>query len=145
MAKSPLATSNGQLNFVKLNLDCIPELKHPETHEPCTTTTNMQDAAIAFYSKLYTPTEVSPESIVQLSNTIPLSGQVTSSQSSSLLNPFTLENLQDITKRSPNRSSPGVDGLPYKILSVLLAHPQTGLLAVQVFNDALLKSIFPSS
>lgn len=124
---------------------CISELKHPDSQLPCTTTASMQDAAIAFYTNLYTPTEVSPESIDQLSNTIPLSEHVSSSHSSFLLTPFTLENLQDTAKRSPNHSSPGVDGLPYKILSVLLNHPSTGILAVQVFNDALLKCIFPPS
>jgi hypothetical protein len=49
------------------------------------------------------------------------------------------------TKRCPNKSSLGKDGLPYEILSRLLTHTATAQLAIQVFSDALQFAIFPDS
>lgn len=55
---------------------------------------------------------------------------------------LTLLDIQDgAQQRSPNKSSPGIDGLPYEILTILFNHTATSQLALQVYNDALEYSI----
>lgn len=56
---------------------------------------------------------------------------------------FTLSDIQAGGQRSPRSSSPGPDGLPYELLTLLCQHPATGQIAVQVYNEALEHSIFP--
>ena len=46
---------------------------------------------------------------------------------------------------TPRKSSPGIDGIPYEILSLVFKHPGVAPLAVKVYNEALLQSAFPSS
>ncbi|CEP12835.1 hypothetical protein, partial, partial [Parasitella parasitica] len=53
--------------------------------------------------------------------------------------------LLDGASRSPTKSSPGMDGLPYEMLSLLFSHPETLKLALRVYNEALSSGIFPHS
>jgi hypothetical protein len=64
---------------------------------------------------------------------------------SSLTSPFTRIELIEGTARCPRKSSPGTDGLPYEMLTLLLDHHETALLAVKVYNAALSEGIFPAS
>ncbi|KAG1489709.1 hypothetical protein G6F52_009440 [Rhizopus delemar] len=63
----------------------------------------------------------------------------------STLTPFTIHDLISASSRSPRKSSPGIDGIPYEILSLVFKHPGVAPLAVKVYNKALLQSVFPPS
>ncbi|KAG1457502.1 hypothetical protein G6F56_006593 [Rhizopus delemar] len=63
----------------------------------------------------------------------------------SLLEQFTIEDIIDGASRSPRKSSPGIDGLPYEILSLLFKHPGISKLALMVYNNALTDGAFSSS
>ncbi|KAG1305043.1 hypothetical protein G6F64_008697 [Rhizopus arrhizus] len=105
------------------NIEC---LRHPVSSSLCVTNDDMLDAAASFYGSLY-----SPELIDQ--------------SASSLLRPFSLSGLLVAVRRCPHQSSPGSDGLPYALLSVILQIPECQSIAVEVFNDALSLEIFPPS
>lgn len=80
-----------------------------------------------------------------LAPTINSTSTLTDSDRENLLKEFTKDDILEAAKRSPNQSSPGIDGLPYQILFYIF-HNQSALdIAVQVYNDALKNSMFPSS
>lgn len=93
----------------------------------------MQAAVTSFYKSLYTPDPIDEQCTNDLTRLIPSHHQLPSSASTALLQPFTVEDLLTGAKRSPRKSSPGVDGLPYEILSLLFQHPQTSSLALSIF------------
>jgi len=123
----------------------IASLIHPTTNNLCTNPLTMQSAASAFYSDLYSPTPVMPDSVTTLCNTIPSSDTIPDTEHEALLRPFTIADLLSGTYRTKLISSPGVDGLPYAIINILLQHPKAAKLAVTVFNQALTSGIFPPS
>lgn len=47
--------------------------------------------------------------------------------------------------RSPRKSSPGINGIPYEILPLVSKYPGVAPLAIKVYNEALLQRVFPSS
>lgn len=61
------------------------------------------------------------------------------------MRPFTLDQIVEGAKRTPQASSLGSDGLPYLILYILFQQPLLGSLVVDIYNDALLAGIFPAS
>jgi len=123
----------------------MPPLLHPTTQTLCVTPNDMQNAVTSFYSSLYTPDPIDEESTQDLTSLILPQDQLPSSASITLLRPFTVEELIEGASRSPRKSSPGVDGLPYEILVLLFQHPRTSSLASSVYSDALLNGIFPTS
>lgn len=62
-----------------------------------------------------------------------------------LLKPITFNDLVNSLSRSPKRSSPGLDGIPYSILRLLISHPDCRHIALTVYNDALQFGTFPLS
>ncbi|CEP09530.1 hypothetical protein, partial, partial [Parasitella parasitica] len=105
----------------------------------------MQDAAINFYTLLYSPDPVDQNCIQELCATIPPQARIVDTDHALLEQPFTIIELLQGTERTSLSSSPGVDGIPYAIYNIMLQHPDTAKLAVTVFNDALLLGIFPAS
>ncbi|KAG2198727.1 hypothetical protein INT47_005412 [Mucor saturninus] len=117
----------------------IPELLHPITSASCTSPTTLTDAAHSFYQRLYTPDDINLNATYLLAETIHDSSVLDDSQCEYLLSEFTEDNLLDAAKRSPPQSSPGIDGIPFHVL-----HNAAAIrVALQVYNDALLKSVFP--
>lgn len=127
---------------VKRNIESF---LHPVTSEICTSTPDLQSAACAFYSDLYTPTDIDNDSVDILCSSIPESSLLTASSHPALLKKFDILDIISGANRSPRHSSSGTDGIPYEILSILLNHPETADTAVKVYNDALLRSVFPLS
>jgi hypothetical protein len=84
-------------------------------------------------------------SITDLRRTIPSSESIPNTEHTLLTRPFTINGILAGAKRSPRKSSPGTDGIPYEILSLLLDHTATAQLALTVYNNAFTKAIFPSS
>ena len=62
-----------------------------------------------------------------------------------ILEPFSIEDLQDRSKCAPRTSSPSPDGLPYRIWHLVFHHPAAQDLIFQVYKQALLDGIFPAS
>ncbi|KAI9484633.1 hypothetical protein BDB00DRAFT_878597 [Zychaea mexicana] len=97
-------------------------------HEVCDTLTlragehwreqveSMHSAVTAFYEQLYTPDDVDDSAIQQLQHNIPSSAHLRTNSKESLIDPFSIEDLQDRAKRAPHQSSPRTDGLPYGII-----------------------------
>ncbi|KAG1051534.1 hypothetical protein G6F43_006259 [Rhizopus delemar] len=51
----------------------------------------------------------------------------------------------DGSRRTPHKSSPGMDGLPYENLHLIIGHPRCKSLVLEVYNDAINKVLFPKS
>ncbi|CEP16173.1 hypothetical protein [Parasitella parasitica] len=123
----------------------ITGLLHPTTNTLCTNPLAMQSAASTFYGKLYSPDPVVPDSINTLCDSIPPTDTIPTNEHIALQSPFTIADSLSETLRTKLHSSPGVDGLPYVILNVILQHAKAAKLAVKVFNDTLALGIFPAS
>ncbi|KAG1036563.1 hypothetical protein G6F43_013025 [Rhizopus delemar] len=117
----------------------IPSLQHPIDGRLCTSPEDLQEAAREFYQKLYRSDPINESNISTLLDTIPEDDIIPSNASQSLLTPFKIDDLIEGSSRSPRKSSPGMDGLPYEIMSLLFNHPGISKLAIEVYNDALLK------
>lgn len=123
----------------------MPALIHPVSQSLCDSPETMQDAVTNFYTELYTPDPIDSSCVESLSHLILPEHQLPSSASHVLLQPFSVDDLIEGASRSPRKSSPGTDGLPYEILLLLFGHPLTATLAQSVYTDALLNGIFPKS
>ncbi|KAG1445074.1 hypothetical protein G6F55_012092 [Rhizopus delemar] len=62
-----------------------------------------------------------------------------------ITSPITYDELLEEVSRCPQRSSPGVDGLPYELLNLLFRHPACREIVLAVYNNALTVGIFPPS
>ncbi|KAK4520348.1 peroxisomal targeting signal 2 receptor [Mucor velutinosus] len=123
----------------------ITSLINPITNTLCTDPISMQTAASSFYAALYSCDAMDSASINSLCATIPDSNTITDADHDTLQQPFTIADLLTGTHRTKFQSSPGIDGLPYPILNIILNHRKAAQLAVKMFNDALNLGIFPSS
>lgn len=123
----------------------FPELSHPVTLTPCHTPDELTDAANTFYQALYTSNTVDTDAIDSLWGIIDETSRLSPSDADSLLREFPLEEIIDAARRYPKHSSPGMDGLPYQILFHVLHNQADALIALQVYNAALLHSTFPTS
>jgi hypothetical protein len=123
----------------------LPTIIHPITGNNCDTPQQKQHGTQHFYQQLYTPETTDPQETAFFTNQIPLSHRIPDEKHEQMCALFNLSDLQEGAHRSPTRSSPGPDGLPYEILALLFNHPATGRIALQVYNDALSQSIFPLS
>ncbi|KAG1060303.1 hypothetical protein G6F41_012948 [Rhizopus arrhizus] len=121
------------------------QLVHPTTGALCCTSNEMLDAAVQFYSNLYSPEPIDNSAIDDLLSAIPDSLRLSDSNQRFLTNSFTHNDLIEGVSRCPRRSSPGLDGLPYEILHLIFIHPASKDLVLQVYNDALSKGVFPPS
>jgi hypothetical protein len=70
---------------------------------------------------------------------------LTCEQKELLMVPFDLDEIIEASKRSPAKSSPGSDGLPYEILNILINHPAVSNLILKLYNGALLNTLFPTT
>ena len=102
----------------------------------------MLDAAVQFYSKLYSPELIDNPAIDDLLSAIPDSLRLSDLNQRFLTNSFIYDDLIEGFSRCPRRSSPGLDGLPYEILHHIFIHPASKDLVLQVYNDALSKGVF---
>ncbi|KAI7873418.1 hypothetical protein K492DRAFT_116604, partial [Lichtheimia hyalospora FSU 10163] len=122
----------------------ISSLRHPTNDNICTDTEDLQDAAISFYEKLYTPEDMDFNALNDLLNSSSLP-QLSPSDQDDLISEFIIDDLLDGAKRAPKHSSPGPDGLPYSTWYLVFQHPQYQELACRIFNSALQQSVYPPS
>ncbi|OAD75959.1 hypothetical protein PHYBLDRAFT_59486 [Phycomyces blakesleeanus NRRL 1555(-)] len=123
----------------------IPFLRHPTSEALCTTPSTMTNVAMHFYEKLYTVDPIENSSVEDLLNHVPPKKFLSEATRSSMTPLLTFDNICPAVNCSPNHSSPGPDGLPYKILSLLFCEDRYSTLLTNIYNDALNKGVFPSS
>ncbi|KAK4517558.1 putative PHD type zinc finger protein with BAH domain-containing protein [Mucor velutinosus] len=90
-------------------------LKHPSTGEACLDMETKLNATESFYQDLYTE------------------------------EPIDYDDILDGARRTPKQGSPGLDGIGYEILYLLVSHPSCRDIIHQVFNDAVRLAKFPKS
>lgn len=100
----------------------IPELEDPLTGHVGSSMEHMHQAACNFYQTLYSTEDIDQHAIDRLFSHIPSSCTLTSNDCSYMEAPLTHQDLKEAVKRAPKSSSPGMDGLPYTILSLLFKH-----------------------
>ena len=77
-----------------------------------------------------------------LLNNITPDMQLNPEQQTNLEQAIELDDLLFECKRSPKFSSPGSDGIPYPLLSLILKFPHFKPLIEDIYNDALTKAFF---
>ncbi|KAG0755660.1 hypothetical protein G6F62_008320 [Rhizopus arrhizus] len=123
----------------------ISKLIHPTTDEICTSPTELQAAARAFYSDLYSPDPINDGAVQNILSSVPSPLRLSAGDQDFLTSPIEWDDLMEQVRRCPNKSSPGLDGIPYEILRLLFTHPDCKLIILQVYNDGLTQGIFPLS
>ncbi|KAG2192648.1 hypothetical protein INT47_006906 [Mucor saturninus] len=123
----------------------IPPFLHPNSLSLCSSKDEMLDAAATFYSDLYSPDPIDPAAIDSLLADLPDSLHLSPSASSFMISPLTLDTLLDAFSRILKKSSPGIDGLPYAIVRLIVIHASCSQIAVEVFNNALCFADIPPS
>ncbi|KAG1543519.1 hypothetical protein G6F49_011326 [Rhizopus delemar] len=71
--------------------------------------------------------------------------QVSPSDAKHIIRSISFDDILDGSRRTPHKSSPGMDGLPYEILHLIIGHPSCKSLVLEVYNDAINKALFPKS
>ncbi|OAD76888.1 hypothetical protein PHYBLDRAFT_165386 [Phycomyces blakesleeanus NRRL 1555(-)] len=94
----------------------IPPLWNPATSSICTSQEEMLETTTQFYSDLYSPDDVDQAAIDNLLNVLPTHLHIFSSTAESLVAPIMYNDLLDAFSRSPQKSSPGMDSLPYELI-----------------------------
>lgn len=105
----------------------------------------MRNIVQGYYQQLYTVDTVDPDLIQSYLQTINFDSLVDTTDNEFLLADITIDDILEQVKRSPNQSSPGEDGLGYQYLRVIFHIKELQPLLIELFNDALLKSITPNS
>jgi len=105
----------------------------------------MLDAAATYYGTLYTPDAIDMNAVHDLLDAIPQSARLSSTASQSLLEPITFEDLCEAFSRAPTSSSPGMGGLPYQLVHLIVINPTCREIALATFNNALTHSDLPPS
>lgn len=123
----------------------LPDIIHPVTGDACETPQHKQEGVKQYYQHLYAPSPISSTDTQFFTSQIPPSDKLPDDKHDTICAAFNLTDIQEGSLRSPHKSSPGPDGLPYEILTILFQHPATGKLALQVYNEALALGIFPTS
>ncbi|SAM07713.1 hypothetical protein [Absidia glauca] len=122
----------------------IHALQHPVTGASCATSESMKDAARCFYERLYSTEDIDLPSMNDPLSHVSTSSCLTASDIETLIMPFTLEEIQLACYSHPKQSSPGMDGIPYYILRLILTDPNASALVTTIYNQAL-ENVFPSS
>ncbi|KAG1440683.1 hypothetical protein G6F55_013431 [Rhizopus delemar] len=121
----------------------ITKLVHPETGLECLDIKAKLDAASNFYSTLYSTEPIDHHDLESMLNTI--DKQVSPSDAKHIISSISFDDILDGARRTPHKSSPGMDGLPYEILHLIISHLSCKSLVLEVYNDAINKALFPKS
>ncbi|KAG0897577.1 hypothetical protein G6F33_013422 [Rhizopus arrhizus] len=97
----------------------------------------VHDAVCSFFQSLYTPDDIDHANVALLTNSIPTTDRLSDTCHSLITRPFHISKIRQGASRSPRRSSPGPDGLPYEMLCVVLENERSAALATKVYSDAL--------
>ncbi|KAK4521913.1 uncharacterized protein ATC70_004451 [Mucor velutinosus] len=121
----------------------IAMLKHPSTGEACLDTETKLNAAESFYQDLYTEEPIDMDCLNTMLGHIDRT--VSPEDATMIMEPIDYDDILDGARRTPKQSSPGLDGIGYEILYLLVSHPSCRDIIHQVFNDAVRSAKFPKS
>lgn len=122
----------------------IHELQSSEGHI-VRSTQQLNNCTKQFYEKLYSTEPIQQEAVDELLDHIPSLTVLDENTASELTSRWTEEEITECMSKTPRRSSPGVDGIPYEILQLMLKHPFCRQLFIDVLNSALSESKFPAT
>ncbi|KAG0805525.1 hypothetical protein G6F20_011829 [Rhizopus arrhizus] len=105
----------------------------------------LNNCAKQFYEQLYSPDLIDYEALEELLTQIPSSTCFDAATNNALTSEWTEEEVLTCASKAPSHSSPGVDGIPYELLQLLLQHPFCIRLFTKVLNTALQHSKFPAT
>ncbi|KAG1358340.1 hypothetical protein G6F62_000791 [Rhizopus arrhizus] len=94
------------------------------------------DCAKQFYEQLYSPDLIEYEALEELLIQISTSTCFDTATNNALTTEWTEEEVLACASKAPYYSSPGVDGIPYELLQLLLQHPFYIRLFTKVLNNA---------
>ncbi|OBZ80700.1 Transposon TX1 uncharacterized protein, partial [Choanephora cucurbitarum] len=123
----------------------IPPLFCPTLERVCVSKDEMLDAAFVFYDNLFAPDPIGLNAEDSLLEAIPQSYVLFADDSSLLTDSISFDKIVEAFSRCPKQGSPGLDGLPYSIVRLIVLHPDCKNIVVQVYNDALKFGVFPPS
>lgn len=123
----------------------ITTLTHHVTNVMCDNPATMLDAVHSLYSELYSQEPIDDVAVNDLLNALSASLQLSSIDHQILSDPIDWDDIFEGVRRSPRKSSPGKNGIPYEILRLIFAHPACQPIPLQVDNDGLSSGIFPQS
>lgn len=118
-------------------------LKHPNSGDDCLDTDSKLQAAEVFYQDLYTEEHIDLECLNTMLGHIDRT--VSPADGTQIIAPIQYDDILLGASRTPNESSPGLDGIGYEILYLLVSHPSCRDIILQVFNDAIHLGRFPKS
>ncbi|KAG0930528.1 hypothetical protein G6F57_012200 [Rhizopus arrhizus] len=98
-----------------------------------------------FYEKLYSAEPIQLEAMEEILNHIPPSTCFNEDVNNALTSSWTEEEILACVSKAPRNISPGVDGIPYEILQLLLQHLFCRDLFAKILNLALKESKFPAT
>jgi hypothetical protein len=124
---------------------CINHLYNAETDSLSSSNPNdILNIASSYYKKLFSPEQIIHEDVEQMISSIPDHICLQRDQSEKLWKPISFSELSYTITSSPRNKSPGLDGLPFEIYNLILSHPYTKALLLDIMNDAM-KATFPAS
>ncbi|EIE89198.1 hypothetical protein G6F46_013366 [Rhizopus delemar] len=104
---------------------------------------NLTETAREYYEQLYSPDPIDEQAISDLLSHVPDSASISLDVHENLLNFWTMDEVSKCLQRTPTKSSPGVDGIPYVILRLLFDHPFICRFFLRVLNTALREGKYP--
>ncbi|KAK4521006.1 uncharacterized protein ATC70_006890 [Mucor velutinosus] len=116
---------------------------HPVSGVPCEDTESKLDAIHTFYTDLYTKKDIDMNCLETMLGFV--QRQLGSADAQSIIAAITMDDLLEGAQRCPSKSSPGLDGLPYEILHLILSNPHCHSIALKVYNEAITLARFPLS
>ncbi|KAG1546735.1 hypothetical protein G6F49_010411 [Rhizopus delemar] len=105
----------------------------------------LNNCAKQFYEQLYSPDPIDHEALEELLSQLPPSTCFDTATNNALTTEWTEEEVLACASKAPSHSSPGVDGIPYELLQLLLQHPSYIRLFTKVLNTTLKHSKFPAT
>ncbi|KAK4518952.1 poly(A)-specific ribonuclease [Mucor velutinosus] len=118
-------------------------LKHPSTGEASLDTEPKLNAAESFYQDPYTEEPIDMDCLNTMLGHIDRT--VSSENATMIMEPIDYDDILDGARQTPKQSSPGLDGIGYEILYLLVSHPSCRDIIHQVFNDVVRLEKFPKS
>lgn len=105
----------------------------------------LKRTATVWESQRSIQTLIDPVFIQELLSSIPTDLRLDDGDRSLLVAEIDFEDITDVLKKAPKRSSPSSDGLPFEILNLMIRFSAYKELLLTVFNAALAQAIFPNS
>ncbi|KAG1040676.1 hypothetical protein G6F43_012242 [Rhizopus delemar] len=110
----------------------INKIIHPDTGLECLDIKSKLEAASKFYSTLYSAEPINHHDLESMLNMIDKCVSATDAQH--IVSNISFDDILDGSRRTPRKSSPGKDGLPYEILNLIISHPMCALSQIMATN-----------